>query len=163
MRWFGGPPESWERWHRRRSDVPRPGEQEDAADPVSDGDPVSDCAAFLLGGYAEYLEGRSVSVPVWAWTNVLAHGCRDDIDRAAAGARGGSSSTRKWRVARAFVAGEVLDMVGHGTSLTDIQRKVLVPLELELVSRRGVWAWTPQCWLDTVRAALRSYRPSRRI
>jgi hypothetical protein len=162
MRWFGGPPESGQRWHRRRSVAARGDAEEGAAEPVSDGDPASDCAAFLLGRYAEYLEARSVPIPVWAWTNVLAHGCQDDIDRAAAGARGGWSSTRKWRVARAFVAGEVLDRVGHGASLVELQREVLVPLELELVSRRGVWAWTPQCWLETVRAALRSYRPSSR-
>lgn len=123
---------------------------------------VDECEAFLLGRYAELLEERSEPVPVWAWTNVLAHGRRDDILRAAAGPKGGWSASRRWRIARAFVAREVMEALARGASLIDVQREVLAPLELELSGGRGVWAWTPQRWLETVRAALHSYRPSNR-
>lgn len=156
MRWFAGEPEPSRWWRRRRPVAVRVDTREEAAELVSD------CEAFLLGRYADVLDERSEPVPVWAWTNVLSHGSRDDIDRAAADARGGWSSSRKWRAARAFVAGELLDAVGRGVPLADIQRDVLTPLELELASLRGAWAWTPQRWLETVRAALHSYRSSDR-
>jgi hypothetical protein len=40
--------------------------------PVAD-ELVAECSAFLRGGYASYLVDRCRPVPVWAWTNVLAH------------------------------------------------------------------------------------------
>ena len=146
----------WWPWSRRRPAVARDSTSADASELVSESE------AFLLGRYVELLEERGEPVPVWAWTNVLAHGSRDDVDRAAAGAHGWSSS-RRWRIARALVAGEVLETVGRGAPLSDLQREVLAPLELELVRRRGVWTWTPERWLATVRSALRSYRHSNRI
>ena len=161
MRWLTGRPGSWQRRHRH-ADAKREGVGEETADAVSDGNLVSECEAFLLGTYAEFLEARSQSVPAWAWTNVLAHGRREDVERIAGGVRAGWSSTRRWRVARACVAGELLDTVGRGASLGDIQREVLVPLELELAGRRGDWACTPERWLDMARSALHGYRPSNR-
>lgn len=160
MRWLTGRLGSRRR-HRRRADTEHEGVEE-SADAVFDGDVVSDCEAFLLGGYAEFLEARSEPVPVWAWTNVLAHGRREDLERAAAGARVGWSWTRRWRVARTVAAGELLDRVASGASLADMQREVLVPLELELVSCREDWACMPERWLEVVRSALHSYRPSNR-
>ncbi|HTX63455.1 MAG TPA: hypothetical protein VMD28_07425 [Acidimicrobiales bacterium] len=156
MRWFPGEPGACRWWHRRRGVAAGTNVREEVPDLVAE------CEAFLVGSYVELLDGRAEPVPVWAWTNVLAHGSREDIDRAAMGAQGGWTSSRRWRSARAFVAGELQDALSRGVSLTDVQRDALVPLELELVSLRGVWAWTPQQWLEAVRAALRSYRSSNR-
>ncbi len=161
MHWLTGGLGSGRRRHRRRADAEHE-DVEESTDAIFDSDVVADCEAFLLGRYAESLEARSEPVPVWAWTNVLAHGCREDVCRASAGGRVGWSSTRRWRVARTAAAGELLDRVGSGASLADMQREVLVPLELELVSCPGDWACTPERWLEAVRSALHSYRPSSR-
>ena len=55
---------------------------------------VGECEAFLLGRYVEHLESRSLAVPVWAWTNVLAHGTSDDLRRTADDSRVGPVDTR---------------------------------------------------------------------
>ena len=121
---------------------------------------VSDCEAFLLGTYVEHLEMRTRPVPVWAWTNLLAHGSREDLSAAAADRHGGWSSSHRWRLARALVASEVLQAVRRGATLADLQREVLVPIELAIADHRGARAWTQQRWLDTVRSALRGSRHS---
>ena len=35
---------------------------------------ATECEAFLNGTLAEYWDEKGVIVPVWAWTNLLAHG-----------------------------------------------------------------------------------------
>jgi len=117
---------------------------------------VSDCEAFLLGSYAQLLDERSEPVPVWAWTNLLAHGTGEDLAWATSDVHGGRFSSRRWRVARAFAASEVLAAVERGATLADVQREVLVPAELAIADQRGAWAWTPQQWLETVRSAIRA-------
>ena len=161
MRWLTGRLGSRRR-HRGHADAEQEDVEEETTDAIFDSDVVADCEAFLLGRYAELLEARSEPVPVWAWTNVLAHGTGEDVERAAAGGRVGWSSTRRWRVARTSAAGELLDRVGSGMSLADMQREVLVPLELELVGCPADSACTPDRWLEAVRSALHSYRPSSR-
>jgi hypothetical protein len=108
---------------------------------------VIECEAYLGGTFAEVLHERGHPVPVWAWVNLLAHG--DD-----AALREASSllpmiddrgpATDWWR-ARSFLAGEVLALIGHDPrQLAGLQREVLVPLELDLASRRAVGRWTPR-------------------
>lgn len=115
---------------------------------------VEDCAAFLLGRYVEELESRSMAVPVWAWTNVLAHGMPDDLRRTADDSRVGPGSTREWRAARAYVAAELLEATARDQSLAETQRQLLIPLELRLAARSDVERWTPQRWVATVRASM---------
>lgn len=137
-------------WSDRRSVAERPCDHREITDVL-----VSESEAFLLGRYAEYVDARAEPVPVWAWTNLLAHGTLEDLSRAAAGVHGGWSSQRRWRVARALAASEVVDAVRQGASLADVQRDVLVPAELAIADDRGAWVWTQQRWLASVRAALR--------
>jgi hypothetical protein len=40
---------------------------------------VAQCEAFLEGRLAEQVEGQVVRVPVWVWTNLLAHGAEQDL------------------------------------------------------------------------------------
>ncbi len=115
---------------------------------------IAECEAYLLGSYVEHLETRAEPIPVWAWTNLLAHGSRADLVRAAKEVHGGRSPARRWRVVRALVAREVLDVVGDGASLLDVQREVLAPLELAIAAHPDAWSWTPQRWLNIVRSAL---------
>jgi len=121
---------------------------------------VADCEAFLLGRYAEELSARGAPVPVWAWTNLLAHGSEEDL--AASAASLGSAGASPWRAARARLAGELLSATGPDCALTELQGAVLAPLELSLAAREAVERWDRRTWLSTVRAALRAYRPSRR-
>lgn len=123
---------------------------------------VSDCEAFLRGRYAERLEGQRVAVPVWAWTNLLAHGNESDLQEEAAGARAGESGTMGWRWARAHLASELLAAIGPDRTLPQIQSQVLVPLELSLAGRSAVQHWDRRTWLETVRAAIRAHRSTRR-
>jgi hypothetical protein len=130
---------------------------------VLEGELVADCQAFVLGRYAERLEGASSRVPVWAWTNLLAHGTEDDIRQAAAGGRFEPVRTRGWHAARAYLATEVLAAVDRGSSLEDLQRHVLAPLELRLSARREAASWEPRRWVAIVRSALRDYQHSQRV
>jgi hypothetical protein len=38
---------------------------------------ADECAASLTGTLADRRQAGGVSVPIWAWTNLLAHGNRD--------------------------------------------------------------------------------------
>lgn len=119
---------------------------------------VSDCEAFLLGRYAEHVSDRGVPVPVWAWTNLLAHGSESDLR--AAGASLGAPRSDAWHAARARLADEVLAATGPDRPLAELQAAALAPLELSLAGRDAVERWDRRTWLATVRAALRSYRPT---
>lgn len=120
------------------------------------GDLVDEAQAFLDGRYAEQLSDRSMWVPPWAWTNLLAHGGEDAVHRAARGSGQGPVATRGWWAARGYLATELLRTVGRGASLRAVQHDVLVPLELDLAHRRDVAGWTPQQWVSVVRAALQA-------
>jgi hypothetical protein len=123
---------------------------------------AADCEALLLCSYADRLDARRVPVPVWAWTNLLAHGSQGDLRIQAGSVGAGSAASRSWREARAYLATEILEKLGRGASLDELQRQVLGPLELRLSSRGDVLLWNPQRWVATVRATLSTYQQSRR-
>lgn len=102
---------------------------------------IADCEAFLAGRYAEHLEARGRRVPAWAWVNLLAHGTGDELAAARHLVQDGTDPRSQWRAARAFLAREVLEAaVAAGTTLDDLQRRVLIPLELELMG------WPAALW-----------------
>jgi hypothetical protein len=101
---------------------------------------VEECEAFIDGQVAELAGAWGVPVPVWAWMNLLAHGTEDEL-REEATAHPGSD---RWRQARAFVAGELVDLIDAGrVSLAEFQRDVLMPLELDVMSCRAADQWSP--------------------
>lgn len=115
---------------------------------------VADCEAFLLGHFADRLEAQSVAVPVWAWTNLLAHGTEHEL-RAEMFATGAAvHRSNEWHAARAYLTGEVLDAAERLGTLGALQSAALVPLELTLASRADVGSWNCRQWVDAVRAAL---------
>ena len=126
--------------------------------PKEDGDSVlvRECEAFLEGTLAEHLDERGIVVPVWAWTNLLAHGGPEQITDCVCSPNQPSRSDRDWSVARALLAFEIFDLMEAGYPLEELQQDVLIPLELEMASRPEVSRWTPRQWLDTVDAAIRS-------
>lgn len=121
---------------------------------------VADCEAFLSGRYAEAVVARGLPVPVWAWTNLLAHGAEADLRAVSASL--GSPGAGPWEAARARLAGELLAASGPDSPLGELQRAVLAPLQLSLASRVGAERWDRRTWIDTVRAALRAYHATPR-
>ena len=104
------------------------------------GTPLADEAeAFLNGSYLAHLASIGRVAPGWAWINPLAHGTRAQIVALAQPATRGSGVVARdaWDKALAFLAQELLQLIAAGTSLAELQRTILVPLELELAARRG--------------------------
>jgi hypothetical protein len=116
---------------------------------------VSDCEAFLVGRLAEQLEARAADVPVWVWTNFLAHGTEQDLctERSAQRGRAGTSADA-WHEARSYLATQVLDLAAIYGPLAEVQQTVLVPLEAELASRADVAGWGSRQLVGSVEAAL---------
>ena len=67
-----------------------------------------------------------------------------------------------WHHACCYVAGELLDLAERRGSLAELQATALVPLELELISRRELVCWRPGTWVATVVATLPEDRQMRR-
>lgn len=87
------------------------------------------------------------------WTNLLAHGSEQDL-RAESVAPLGDD----WRKARAYLASSLLDLASTCGPLDEVQKRVLIPLELELAACPEVATWEPRGWLTVVERALGSYR-----
>ncbi len=121
-----------------------------------------ECEAFLNGTLAEYWDEKGVIVPVWAWMNLLAHGSEEQITETVAHPSRPRRAVRNWRIARSYLATEVLDLVDAHFTLRDMQSTILVPLELEMAARPEVGRWTPRQWLDVVDYAMRNYAPPER-
>lgn len=117
---------------------------------------ASECEAYLNGTLAEFWEEHGTTVPVWSWTNLLAHGSeiqiRNSLHRSPRQRRTG----RSWRIARSFLAYQVLDLACEEFTLEELQSAVLLPLELAFASHPEVERWTPRRWVDTVDEAIRS-------
>lgn len=122
---------------------------------------ANECSAFLKGTLAEYWDDKGLTVPVWAWTNLLAHGDEDRIADSVARPRCVRRIARSWSVARSYLALEILGLLDESLSLEELQCEVLVPLELELSSRSEVNRWSPMQWLDAVDSALRNEHSTR--
>ncbi len=118
---------------------------------------IEECQAFLVGSYADHLDGKGLTIPTWAWTNLLAHGSVADLHRAEDSSHTqGSPAHLQWRAARSHLAREILDQSRNcPVDLEELQRKVLIPLELELARRcEASTRSDPHAWVVAVRAAL---------
>lgn len=134
------------RWRRRL----RRAEQELSAD----------CEAFLSGRLAERFGAGVTSVPAWSWTNLLAHGTEEDLraEHECLSAPAPDLGERRWRRARAYLAGKVLEEARSSGSLARLQREVLVPLELDLARSSEAVAWWPAQWVAAIEKALQGHR-----
>ncbi len=95
-------------------------------------------------------------VPVWAWTNLLAHGSEELIGESVARPYRPRRAGRSWRIARSHLAHQMLDVTDARCTLSDLQTTVLIPLELEMAARPEVSRWRPRQWVDTVDMAIRN-------
>jgi hypothetical protein len=124
---------------------------------------VDECEAFLDGRFVEYLVEHDAPVPVWAWTNLLAHGTEDQL-RAASNTASGLAALEPWLLARHYLAGEVLQLASSHGPLDRVQARLLIPLERDLASRAGAARWRPSEWVSAVLATLApltAWHPSR--
>ena len=119
-----------------------------------------ECEAFLHGTLAEFWDERGMIVPVWAWTNLLAHGSEGMMAETAARPPRPRHITRSWRIARSYLARRVLDLTDRPFRLADLQSAILIPLELQMADRPEVDRWTPRRWIDTVDHAIRNQHSS---
>jgi hypothetical protein len=121
---------------------------------------VDDTEAFLSGRLVERAEAHGELVPVWAWTNLLAHGSEEDL-RAEIAMRlqGRDRAMRQWHEARSYLATDVLRQAEQYRSLEEVQEAVLMPLELDLAFSSEVVRWTPGRWAQAVERALTEQRP----
>ena len=118
------------------------------------------CEAFLNGTLAEYWERQGFTVPVWAWTNLLAHGSAEQIAESMVRPQRSRRIVRSWRIARSYMANELLEVTDGPRQLRAMQSDVLIPLELEMATLPAVRQWTPRQWVDAVDWAIRS-QPTR--
>jgi hypothetical protein len=110
---------------------------------------VKECEAFLEGKFAESGMPAGELVQVWAWINLLAHGTEEQLRREVLM----PAYVDDWHRARALLAARLLTDAGAGdTSLEMIQRDVLVPLELEVVSSRVAYRSAPQLVIGVLSA-----------
>jgi len=79
---------------------------------------VSDCEVLLLSHYPQRLTSGGRTVPVWAWTSLLAHGRGTDRRNEALAVSQGDAGSGKG--ARARVCAELLRATGPDCSLADL-------------------------------------------
>jgi hypothetical protein len=115
-----------------------------------------ECEAFLLGSLVEFWDEKGVEVPVWAYMNLLAHGTARQIGECIFGDNNPGRTGHSLRVARSYLAFEVLDLTDLEFTLAELQSSVLIPLELEMAARPDVADWTPRQWVNLVEDALRT-------
>lgn len=105
-------------------------------------DPLAAQEAYRAGRYAEHLLDLGAAVPGWAWVNALAHGNVLDIAAAALASptpAGVPEPYRPWFRARGAMAQAVMRItVRRGTKLREVQRAVLLGMELELAATGDV-------------------------
>jgi hypothetical protein len=94
---------------------------------------VDESAAFLSGRYADYLKAHKLPIPAWAWLNGLSHGDSDEIRTLAMHNCTGPST-----VIAELAAQMVMLMDTQRLSLSFIQTRILIPLELRLAATPGI-------------------------
>jgi hypothetical protein len=131
------------------------------ARPAAD-DLAAECEAFLAGRYLEYVKDRGHPIPAWAWTNPLAHAPEEHLRNMISTREDSIGPAGGWHHACCYLAGELLDLAERRGSLAELQATALIPLELELISRREPACRRPGTWVATVMAALPDHREMRR-
>jgi hypothetical protein len=93
----------------------------------------AECEAFLAGDWAEYRAAHREAVPHWAWLNRVAHASETALRVAVRTPAWGLRTYDEWTRLRLCVAERLLDQAAaRAVSVPDLQRLVLVPMELGL-------------------------------
>jgi hypothetical protein len=118
--------------------------------------------AFLGGRFVDHLARHGQPVPAWAVVNRLAHADHAELVRLVDGdlldARYGAAKPHAWAVPERFIAANILVTRGATPEhLREIQRGVLVPLELRLIEDTRHEKMTAEQVLDAVARSLESF------
>jgi hypothetical protein len=116
---------------------------------------VDECEALLDGRYVEHLLRKGAHVPVWTWTNLIAHGSEKALRHAIVASR--RRGLCLWAAARSYAADETLRQAPRFGGLQGLQSSVLVPLELKLAANPLVETWLPNEWLTSVYTAMQGH------
>lgn len=108
-----------------------------------------ECEAFLAGRFVPHRWPEGSATPVWAWLNEAAHGEAEHI--AAVAAEDLTEETPVPERTRVLLA-RALVAAGPAAALPELQQRILVPLELELVGS----IMTPRRLVELVGRALYS-------
>lgn len=116
---------------------------------------VAECEAVLQGRYAEWLQRVGGDVPPWAWLNLLVHGSEEDLRQIAQSV----AEPNVWHQARRYLACELLDATEAPGSvrLEELQRQLLLPIELEAMRAGWTASWTPRGVVIGVLQAVAGY------
>jgi hypothetical protein len=99
---------------------------------------VDEVEQFLEGQILENFGENRESAPDWVWLSVLSHGSDELLAACAAGqeAPAGSGSRCLWDRTLSFLAQVLLDHADRtGTPVSILQRRIVVPIELQLGNR----------------------------
>ena len=114
------------RWKLRHQDSHRPGESL-----------VNETEQFLSGGYLEFAFASGRSIPAWAWLASVVHGDESALIRAQCFVRDHHGTRPEydcWGRVLQLLARLVLDSArAMGCSVSEIQRELLIPLELAVM------------------------------
>jgi hypothetical protein len=94
----------------------------------------------------------------WAVVGALAHGDRAELQKLARTGISSHPTSATWDAALAYVAGEVLEAAPSDRALVQVQRQVLIPLELKLLGAGGRGQPNPRELVTLVLASLDAHR-----
>lgn len=121
---------------------------------------AGECEAFLSGRSAELLRSEGKPPPPWAWLNKVAHASPAQV-RALADRSGPRRRLlrrrhrQEWQGAVAAIASRLMELAdGDPGKVRGLQAAGLVPLELDLMTRRYPWLHTPELLAQDSRSAL---------
>ncbi len=122
--------------------------------------------AFLTGRFVDHLAARHEPVPVWAVLNRLAHADSRELRSLVEGFASDwvihpSLAPPRWLASERFIAGQLLAQAATPEELVRIQRRVLIPLELQLIERAKQGNLTPEQVLEAGAEALDTFRSDR--
>jgi hypothetical protein len=111
-------------------------------------EPADEIEAFVHGSFAEHRAAKNGFLPAWVILNRVAHGNSAEIHATAAGlaCTGSRSPTlnfhQLWRAHQRDLARRLLECAHDAEGIRQIQHDVLIPLELELISRSATEQFT---------------------
>jgi hypothetical protein len=121
----------WFARFRHRPEPDRPGNHPGESRSWRESEIGDEVSAVLEGRAAGYFAVRGQPIPPWAVLNRLAHADWSQLTRLVEGNKPGLTTER-------FVAGHLLARAATPDRLRQIQREVLVPLEMQLIDRGKV-------------------------